>query len=70
MTTIKTAWLYTALAMSLCGGMGAGYMAAPTVGDVERAVRQAHDAALRECELPRGRVLGEAEVLNRKGKGY
>jgi len=70
MTTIKTAWLYAALAASLCGGVGAGYVAAPSRGDVENALRQAHELALRECELPRGRVLGEAEVLNRKGKGY
>jgi hypothetical protein len=70
MTTIKTAWLYSALVMSLCGGLGAGYMAAPLPADVDTAIRRAYDTALRECELPRGRVLGQAEVNNSKAKGY
>ena len=51
------------------GGVGVGFIAAPSV-DFENALRQAREMALRECELPRGRILGEAEIVNRKGKGY
>lgn len=70
MITIKTAWFYAALVTVLCGGVGAGFIAAPSGGDFENALRQAREMALRECELPRGRILGEAEIVNRKGKGY
>lgn len=70
MITIKTMWLYAALAMTLCGGVGAGFLVSPSRADVENALRQAHELALRECELPRGRVLGQAEIDSRKSKGY
>lgn len=70
MTTIKTAWFYAALVVSLCGGAGAGFMAAPSSADIVNALRQGHEAALRECDSTRNHVFNRADVANSRAKGY
>lgn len=70
MTTIKTAWLYSAIIASLCGGAGVGYFAGPSMTDVERSIRQAQETALRECDSSRNHVFNRADVANSRAKGY
>ena len=75
MTTMKTAWLYAALATALCGGagIGAGVVAyvSPSQSEFERAVKQVQLAPLRNCEMTAAeRAYFSAPVRNSGAKDY
>jgi len=73
MMTIKAMWFYLALAASVCGGFGAGYVAAPA--DDLRELKKARDQ-LEQFEmsciqrLKREEAFKKGSYQNSRGKGF
>ena len=73
MMTIKAMWFYLALAASVCGGFGAGYVAAPS--DDLRELRKAQarlDKFEMNCiqRLKREEAFKKGSYQNSRGQGF
>lgn len=72
MTNIKSIWFYVIVAASVSVGYGGAIATSPSQKDIERAVIQAQEAALRNCSSDSGgrHVFKRSEVQNTPGKGF